>query len=341
MVTADGASVKVSSTGVYYTDCEQKIMSIVVVGLTPTVQRTQRFATLQLGAVNRARETVVTASGKGVNVARVITLLGGPAKLIQIVGGSSGQYIVERLEAEGVPHHSLTAEDNAPTRTCLTILPENGPTTELVEEARPVGLHDVRLLHDAARNALLEGTALCCSGSLPPEVPETFYADLIQEAHRFGLPAVVDAQKAPLRAALTAKPFLVKPNREEAAATLGLTLTGEASTDARIAALALIEAGATWALISMGKAGSFLTDGRDAWQISPPEVAAVNPIGSGDSLCSGFLVAHLQRGLSVPEAVVFATACAAANCLTLTSGVVDPADVVRLQPLVRWEKISL
>jgi tagatose 6-phosphate kinase len=302
--------------------------------LTPTVQRTQRFANFTLGAVNRARETVVTASGKGVNVARVITLLGESARLVQIVGGGAGRYITERLDAEGVPHHSLTAEDEAPTRTCLTVLMDNGPTTELVEEARPVSSHDLRLLRDAARNALLDAKALCCSGSLPPEVPETFYADLVREAHHYGIPSIVDAQKAPLRAALEAKPFLVKPNREEAAATLRLSLTGDAPTDARTAAHALVEAGATWALVSMGRIGSLLTDGRSTWQITSPQVEAVNPIGSGDSLCAGFLAAHIARGLPVPDAVAFGTACAAANCLTLTSGVVHPADVDALLPQV-------
>src|SRR5690242_2287247 len=124
---------------------------ILCVGLTPTVQRTQRFTTLTIGAVNRARETLVTASGKGVNVARVVTLLGEQARLVQILGGGSGRFVAETLDREGVPHHTIWDEDDAPTRTCLTILPDDGPATELVEEARPLSVHDLSLIRAACK----------------------------------------------------------------------------------------------------------------------------------------------------------------------------------------------
>lgn len=307
---------------------------ILCVGLTPTVQRTQRFTNLTLGAVNRARETLVTASGKGVNVARVITTLGAEARLIQILGGGSGRFVAETLDREEVPHQTIWDEDDAPTRTCLTILPDDGPTTELVEEARLLSVHDLSLIRAACKTALLESKALCCSGSLPPGTPETFYAELVHEARMLGIPTIVDGQKAPLKAALAERPFLVKPNREEAAATLGLTLTGDAEADAIQAITALTDAGAEWALVSMGKVGAVLGNGQQFWRVIPPVVDAVNPIGSGDSLSAGLTVGYTSRGMAVPDAVAFGTACAAANCLTTTSGVVDPAEVERLLPQV-------
>ena len=130
----------------------------------------------------------------------------------------------------------------------------------------------------------------------------------------------------------------MKPNREEAAATLGFALSGDPENDARTAVSALVEAGAVWALISLGKSGALLGNGTEWYRLTPPEIVAVNPIGSGDSLGAGFLVAR-QRGASVPEAVRYGTACAAANCLTPTSGVVVPADVERLLPLTRLERL--
>lgn len=50
--------------------------SILCLAVTPAVQRTQFFATFQPGEVNRIRRTIVTASGKGVNVALGLKLLG-------------------------------------------------------------------------------------------------------------------------------------------------------------------------------------------------------------------------------------------------------------------------
>lgn len=315
-------------------------MCLLVVGLTPTIQRTMRFAALEIGAVNRAREVRVTASGKAVNVARVITLLGGEARLVQLLGGDTGRFIARTLDEEGVAHASVPIRGDAPTRTCATLLPDGGPATELVEEAQPVSEEDVAALEDAVLRHLPTARALCLSGSFPPGVPEDLYARLVRAARGADVPAFVDAQRAPLRAALAARPFLVKPNLTEAAATLDLSLSGEDETDARAAVDALTRAGAAWALVSLGRAGSLLGDGKgNLRRIEPPRIEAVNPIGSGDSLLAGLALAFV-RGASLPEAAVFGTACAAANCLTPTSGVVFPEDVEALLPRVRAAELA-
>ncbi len=312
---------------------------ILCIGLTPTVQRTMRFDRFEVGGVNRARETAVTASGKAVNVARVLTTLGADAHLVHPLGGGSGTFVESTLSAEGVAQQVIAAGEDAPTRTCTTLLVTDGPTTELVEEARPLS-PDVTAAVDAAwRRALPHARFVCLSGSLAPGVGEDFYAAVVSEARAHGVRAMVDGQKGPLKAALAAHPYLVKPNREEAAATLGLTLAGEPEADARTAVDALLEAGAEWALVSMGRAGSLLGGRASAerWRIVPPAVEAVNPIGSGDSLAAGTVFAHVEKRLPLPDAAAFGTACAAANALSLTSGVVDPADVERLRPEVRLE----
>ena len=180
---------------------------------------------------------------------------------------------------------------------------------------------------------------LCLSGSFPAGAPIRFYADLVHEANSLGVITIVDAQGAPLLEALKEKPFLVKPNVDEAFATLGLTRGGDDRTDAATAVAALQEAGAEWALVSMGKAGSLLGGGGGLWHITPPHVEAVNAIGSGDSLTGGLVYAHIRQGKPIPEAAVFGTACAAANCLSLTSGVVDPKEVERLLPHVRIQPL--
>ena len=312
---------------------------ILCVGLTPTVQRTLRFDRLSLGEVNRAHEVLQTASGKGVNVARVVTLLGGDARLVQILGGDSGRWVAGTLDRERIGHQTVWTNDDAPTRTCTTLLTEDAPTTELVEEARSVEPHDAALIEAACLSALFDASALCLSGSLPPGIDAGFYARMVAKAHALGIPAVVDAQKAPLHAALAARPFLVKPNREEAAATLGFPLTGDAQTDARTAIAELTAAGAQWALVSMGRDGSLLGDSTDLWRITPPTVAVINPIGSGDALAAGTLFAHITRGMPLPDACAFGTACGAANCLTPTSGVVDAREVERLWAAVRVERV--
>jgi 1-phosphofructokinase family hexose kinase len=310
---------------------------ILCVGGTPAVQRTLRFETLEPGAVNRAYGVRVTASGKVVNAARAVTVLGGQALLATFLGGDPGRFVARELDAQGVPHEVVWTEDDAPTRTCVTLILDNGPVTELVEEAPPVSERDVAALEEIVTENLREARALCLIGSFPPGVPDDFYARLVKTARNAAVWVLVDAQKAPLRDALEGAPFLVKPNLEEVAATLNLP-NGE--PDARAAVAALVDGGAQWALVSMGESGSLLGDSSgDLWCVEPPSVKAQNPIGSGDVMAGGLLLA-LEQGASVPDAAAYGTASAAANALTPTSGVVRPADVDALLPQVRLTRLS-
>lgn len=310
---------------------------ILCVGGTPAMQRTLRFESLAPGGVNRAYEVHVTAAGKAVNAAQAVAALGGEALLATFLGGDPGRFISRELEAEGIPHEVVWTEDDAPTRACTTLLPDDGPVTELVEEAHPVSEGDVAALEEVVTRRLREAELICLIGSFPPGVPDDFYARLARAAREAGVRVLVDAKGAPLLAALEEGLFLVKPNLEEAAATLDLR-NGEPDTRAAVAALT--EAGAQWALVSTGETGSLLGEGSGGlWRVEPPSVEAQNPIGSGDVMAGGLLLA-LGQGASVPDAAAYGTASAAANALTPTSGVVRPADIDALLPRVRLTRLS-
>ncbi len=167
---------------------------ILCVGGTPAVQRTLLFPSLEVGGVNRAREVRVTASGKAVNAARVVTTVGGPALVATFLGGDAGRFVARRLDMEGVAHHVVWTEDDAPTRTCITLLPDGGPVTELVEEAPPVSERDVAAFEKAVYGRIDVARALCLIGSLPPGVPDHAYAQFAAAARKAGVPVLVDAQ---------------------------------------------------------------------------------------------------------------------------------------------------
>ncbi len=302
---------------------------ILCVGLTPTVQRTQRFAHFTLGEVNRAVETVTTASGKAVNVARVLDTLGARVCLVHPLGCDSGRFVAKSLPFE---QEIVWAEDDAPTRTCCTLLSE-ATTTELVEEAPPLSAVDTERTVATILALLPQASALSLSGSLPPGTPPDFYARLCAAS---SVPVVLDAQKEPLRLALAHMPYLVKPNRQESIAALGLS----SDASALACAEALRSAGAQNALVSEGKAGAVLLTDEGAWRILPPQITPLNPIGSGDALMAGMLFSHFIQGQSLLNAAHYGTACAAANCLTLTSGVVDTETVNQLLSQVVLESVQ-
>lgn len=310
---------------------------ILCVGGTPAVQRTLLFDSLEIGGVNRARELHVTASGKVTNVARVANIAGGQPLLATFLGGDPGRFVAAELDAAGVACEPVWVD--GPTRTCVTLVPDDSAVTELVEEAPEVPDAAVAKLEEVVTRRLGEAGILCLTGSFPPGVPDDFYGRLVKRARETGVPAFVDAQKALLRAALAEGPFLVKPNLEETFAALDLTPSGDEEADLEDAVAALVGAGAEWALVTTGATGAVLGDASGGrWRLEPPTVEAVNPIGSGDSLAAGLAVAF-ARGEPVPEAAAFGTACAVANVLTTTSGVVHAEDAERLRSAVRLTRL--
>ena len=64
-----------------------------------------------------------------------------------------------------------------------------------------------------------------------------------------------------------------------------------------------------------------------------PQINAVNPIGSGDSVSAGTAYV-LAEGHSLPEAFVFGLACGTSNAMNLEPGMVKLDQIVELVPKI-------
>jgi tagatose 6-phosphate kinase len=279
---------------------------ILVVGLSPAWQRTLEFESLRIGEVNRAKHVSETASGKGVNVARVARELRADVRLLTVAGGERGKLLAHELPwARVVPVKTET-------RICQTILAGNA--TELVEEASPLRREEVSRVLRAFADELRRATLVVLTGTVPRGCGDTFYARLIYAAHRRGVRVLVDAQGQLLVNALKARPFLMRVNRAE---------------------LAVVKhrRGAEWLVVSDGAGRIEIASDGEHWSVKPPRVKAVNPIGSGDAMLAGVAVG-IAGGKSVREAIQLGVACGAANALTATPGTVRRADVRKLLRLM-------
>src|SRR4029453_14849865 len=98
----------------------------------------------------------------------------------------------------------------------------------------------------------------------------------------------------------------------------------------------LVALGTTWAVVTQGKDGAVVSDGEQFWRARSPQVKAINPIGSGDSVAAG-LASAISRGQRLPDAAKLAVACGAANALTPLAGVVRPDDASELIERVEIE----
>jgi len=244
-------------------------------------------------------------------------------------GGATGDFLRSVLERAGSAHELVRA---GKTRTCITIVDEtNATATELVEESHPVEPAAWETLRERFLEHLTKAKMLVLSGSLPPGANAHFYAWCAQEAHARGVTCMVDGSGEALRLALSARPMVVKPNRAELAKTLGVSIDDNAGLKSAIREL--ISRGPAWAIVTMGKEGAVVSDGKKFWRIAAPAIRAVSPIGSGDAFAAGTAAAILD-GVALPDAARLGAACAAANAMVPVAGFLRREDVDGLLPRI-------
>ena len=300
---------------------------ILTLSTTPALQRTMTFANLSIDAVNRAANVREFASGKGVNVARVVHTLNHPCVATGFLGGDRGTFCRRDMDASGIKHDFVTVAAN--TRMCITLIDAQHRTaTELIEEASHVTSSEVEKLLVKLEGLLQHSRVLVLSGTLAPGCGDDFYARCLKLANRASVHTILDAKGAPLQQALPEKPFLVKPNRSELSATVNRPI--DSDDDLRDAIRAILSMGATWAAITNGAAETIVSNGREFWKLQTPKVEVINPIGSGDSFAAGVAIG-LMGDADVPVACALGVACGAANAMTELAGHVRREDVDRLR----------
>jgi tagatose 6-phosphate kinase len=259
----------------------------------------------------------------------MIKQLGGSAQLVGFAGGSNGQLLEQMLDTQGVEYQHVTVEGE--TRICQTLVEAGNPeTTELVEEMPPLGAHEWEKMAERFKSLDLSGM-VAISGKLPAGAPVDAYAQIVEMVAEQGGQAILDAQGDPMLLALEYKPHIVKINDTELFEAVG-------GNDLMESCRRLIQRGARAVLITRGSRSAYYLGENQAFELIPPEVKAINAVGSGDAVTAGLAVA-LNDGMALPDALVKGMACGAANTLSLVSGAFWPDDVERLRGEVGIEPV--
>jgi len=304
--------------------------------LNPAVDRELTVPAVEFDAVLRASDARVDFGGKGFNVSRLLKGLGVPSTAVGFLGGRAGDLLQDGLRSLGIGTDFVRVPGE--TRTNVSIVTQSGGHYIKVNEKGPQ-------VDAAKQSELLKKIAALASpgdwwvlaGSLPPGVPDDFYARIVNALGSRQANAILDTSGASLRLGCAERPYLVKPNAEEAQALTGLPM----ETPAEIAAAAaeIRKLGAQNVVISMGKAGALLHTSEGSWLTHSPKIQEKNPIGAGDSMVGG-LVWALTRGLSLRESLGWGVASGAATASLGGTEVGSQPLVEELLAQVRFEKLE-
>jgi len=306
---------------------------ILCAGLTPAWQQILVFDSFRYGEVNRAREAHWCASGKVFNAGIAAHHLGGPSRTLAPVGGPPLELIGREFDQMRLPFRFVMTR--AATRVCTTIIDRStGTITELVENGRPLGTAELDEFRQAYAEEAAKADVAVIIGSLPVGTPASFYRDLVE---RTPGAAILDFRGEGLLSVLDLKPYVVKPNREELARTVGRALDTD---DDLIAAMQdLNRRGAQWVVITQGSEPVWVTSSTEVYRLHPPPVdPIVNPIASGDAMAATIAWAT-REGRELANAVQLGIAAAGENLRQLLPSRLDLARVQTQAESVRIEQL--
>lgn len=299
---------------------------VVTVTLNPTIDKSCSAPRVVPEHKLRCSEPHFDPGGGGINVARAICYLGGEALALWSCGGPLGELLRDLLVRDALPQQAVSIADM--TRENLIVYEES--STQQYRFGMPgPRLSDAEVAHWLDVIAALDPVPdyLVASGSLPPGVPDDFYAQMIARLPK-SCRVIVDTSGEALRRSLAAGVFLVKPNLRELGQLHGAPIDNDEQL--RSVARTLVERGQAEAVVvSIGSGGAVLVSRAGVEQFRSPTVPIRSKVGAGDSMVGG-LTLGLLRGLPLREATRFGIAAGAAAVMTPGTQLCRREDTERL-----------
>lgn len=263
---------------------------ILTVTMNPSIDMSYQLSHLNIGQVTRSQSVSKTAGGKGLNVARVIKLMGYEPIATGILGGHFGAFIEDKLNIEQIRHSF--SHINQETRNSIALLHDQGKQTEILESGPKINNQESQKFLEVYKKLLKKVGLVTISGSLPPGLEKNYYAQMIDLANKQGVEVLLDSSGPYLKQGVFEKnkPYLIKPNEDEIGQLTGTSLTGENFRQLPRYLSSGQLGKLPWIVVSLGAKGALAKHNHNFYRAKIPKIKAINPVGSGDSTLAGLAI---------------------------------------------------
>ena len=275
----------------------------------PCIDCTLEIEDFRVGRLNRIDNRIENMAGKALNTAVGIKRLGGEVLSSGFMFERGGRQYSRSLKAEGIENDFVWNKGRL--RINYKIIDGKSMMTEINDRGDRVLVRQQEELIEKVRFYSAKASVVIISGSLPAGVEDGFYYDLVKAARNTKV--IVDAEKGRLAEALRAGVYMVKPNLYEL----------ETFNDERYenyedmirGSIKLIDAGAKYVMLSLGKNGCIFTSGDESYFCKSENIAVNSTVGAGDSMVAAAAIA-IERGENMEEIIKRAVAAATASITT-------------------------
>lgn len=265
------------------------------------------------------------SGGGGINVARVIGILGGSTLPVYLAGGFTGEAFDILFGRENIPGKRISTK--GATRVSHTVYEEmTGKEYRFIPEGATIEESEWQAALDAV--VAEDADFVVASGSVPRGAPENIYALLAQRLAGSGRRLVLDTSGAPLAAALRHGVYLAKPSIGELETLIGRPLP-ELSLVQNVARELVAKGAAEILAVSMGHNGAVLATKQETLHLPAPPVTAISAVGAGDAFV-GAMTYALAQGRPLVDAFRLAVATGTATVISPGTELCRLEDVERL-----------
>ncbi|MBN1999545.1 bifunctional hydroxymethylpyrimidine kinase/phosphomethylpyrimidine kinase [candidate division KSB1 bacterium] len=289
--------------------------------LNPVIQRTLILPDLQENRVNRSREYRIDASGKGVNVTRVLSQLGENVIHLTHAGGYFQKYFLQLCRNDGLKVQWV--DSGSEIRTCTTLINrKNNTSTEIVEEAKPVKPETEAGIRRLFTGLMNKARVLIISGTKAEGYSADLYPSMVCEAKKRGMMVFLDYRGRDLLDSITYNPDIIKPNYAEFFSTFFPEIIDQQEQENKIKQKILDLASKNIiTILTRGASPVLYPENGVVRQFPVKKIYPLNTIGCGDAFTAG-LAAGLSSGENLDDALKKAVWCAAKNARNIRPGAI-------------------
>jgi 1-phosphofructokinase/tagatose 6-phosphate kinase len=293
--------------------------SILSICLNPTIQKTLAFSNITTNRVNRTVGHRLDASGKGINVSRVLTQLGKKCMHLTQLGGSFRDIFLELCAQDGLAIEWV--ESHSPIRFCYTLINNKDKSvTELVEEGEQVEAGTGDRLMAAFDRLLPDISTVIISGSRAAGFSDLLLSEMVRKAKAQAVRVILDIRGRDLLECLPYKPDIIKPNYSEFISTFTPELPIKKAGVMDICR-ELASKYETQIILTKGTRPIWCIENGQLQEFPVDYCKPLNTTGSGDAFTAG-LASALEDGLPLKEAIAEGARCGKLNAGLLRPGVI-------------------
>ncbi len=284
---------------------------VLTVCMSPSIDVTIELDSLNIGQTNVVKSKSFSFGGKALNVAIGVRRLGYESSTTGIMYNENGYMFENALDKEGVPFTFVWNKGRV--RENYKFIDNRSMLTEVNDVGAEVSNDKMEELLGLVRMLSSKSGVTVLSGGLPRGVDPSYYGLLAKAIDPKSL-KIVDAKEARLFSAIEEGVDLVKPNLEELEHTMGRHFTDK--EDMLSACYELIDRGAKRVLLSLGKQGAVITDGKQNFYCKSLNVAVNSTVGAGDGMVAAAAI-KLEQGAPLPEILRAGVAAGTATVMTV------------------------